>query len=136
MAFIDEVPRLVLHPHVHGVWDVKELEDGTIATSSSDMSLKVWSLRGECLFSYQHSLPISRFVELNSRQIAIADVRCLIYIVDRNDNGKLVCMTFFFLLRSQHFQLQLCELQEEQTHLFNLGCIARTQMKATTSGAW
>ena len=83
--YISPTPVLTIEPHREGVWDVRELRDGTVATSSFDMTLKVWSLfTGECLFVYRHTLPICRFLELSEgRYFAIGDISGCVTTVNR-----------------------------------------------------
>jgi len=107
--FLSPTPSLYLsQPHHNSVSDVKELEDGTIATCSWDGTLKIWSRRGTCLFSFSHTTQIMCFVELKNNHnggdnssrcnIAFGDDNGLVHVLNYrvnnsynfNQNGRLL----------------------------------------------
>eukprot|EP01102_Stenamoeba_stenopodia_P017658 TRINITY_DN6369_c0_g1_i1.p1 TRINITY_DN6369_c0_g1~~TRINITY_DN6369_c0_g1_i1.p1 ORF type:complete len:260 (-),score=47.66 TRINITY_DN6369_c0_g1_i1:566-1345(-) len=73
--YLAGVPELIVpSPHSRSVWEIKELEDGNIASCSDDGTFKIWSRSsGECLLTYTHNMQIWRFVEWKPRQFVFGD---------------------------------------------------------------
>eukprot|EP01102_Stenamoeba_stenopodia_P000641 TRINITY_DN1060_c0_g1_i14.p1 TRINITY_DN1060_c0_g1~~TRINITY_DN1060_c0_g1_i14.p1 ORF type:complete len:932 (+),score=310.40 TRINITY_DN1060_c0_g1_i14:270-3065(+) len=81
-------PSLTLpNPHDSGVGDLQELQDGSFITCSLDKTLKVWSRKGQLLFSFSHSTMILQVVEMRDEQIMFGDDEGKVHVLDRQTNS-------------------------------------------------
>eukprot|EP01102_Stenamoeba_stenopodia_P000647 TRINITY_DN1060_c0_g1_i24.p1 TRINITY_DN1060_c0_g1~~TRINITY_DN1060_c0_g1_i24.p1 ORF type:complete len:877 (+),score=262.46 TRINITY_DN1060_c0_g1_i24:270-2900(+) len=80
-------PSLTLpNPHDSGVGDLQELQDGSFITCSLDKTLKVWSRKGQLLFSFSHSTKIYQVEELRDRRLVFGDGEGKVQVLDRQTN--------------------------------------------------
>eukprot|EP01102_Stenamoeba_stenopodia_P000639 TRINITY_DN1060_c0_g1_i11.p1 TRINITY_DN1060_c0_g1~~TRINITY_DN1060_c0_g1_i11.p1 ORF type:complete len:926 (+),score=283.92 TRINITY_DN1060_c0_g1_i11:270-3047(+) len=78
-------PSLTLpNPHDSGVGDLQELQDGSFITCSLDKTLKVWSRKGQLLFSFSHSKEILRVVELKDELLVFGDSEGEVHVLNRH----------------------------------------------------
>jgi len=114
--FISSVPELsVWEPHPINVWDLKELEDGNIATCSDDATIRIWSRSsGACLSMYKHSHRAWRFVEWNQEsregeetklRLVLGDDQGYLFTLNRvvdDNNTRQICLERRFETGDRH----------------------------------